>query len=86
MQMCKAAHQARLPSAWRAFAVALCQQCPDKAQSWCILADAAADNCQYKLAMLAYRCCWSMSQDAKVQHYCIQVSIVTPSEAAEVAA
>ena len=44
------------------------------------MADAAAENSHHKLAMLAYHRCWSVSQDAKVQHYCIQVRGVTPSE------
>jgi len=73
MQMCKAAHHAGLPTAWVIFAIELCRRSPDKAQSWCILADAAAEDCQYKLAMTAYHLCWSMVQDAKVQKYCIQV-------------
>ena len=73
MQMCKATHHAGLPTAWVVFATELCRRCPDKAQSWCILADAAAEDCQYKLAMTAYHLCWSMVEDAKVQKYCIQV-------------
>ncbi|KAL0021538.1 hypothetical protein WJX77_005533 [Trebouxia sp. C0004] len=72
IQMCKAAHHAGLPTAWAVFATELCRRCPDKAQSWCILADAAAEGCHYKLAMTAYHLCWSMVQDAKVQRYCIQ--------------
>lgn len=79
MQTCKAAHQAGLPATWRALATELCQRYSGKAQSWCILADAAAEDCQFKLAMMAYHQCWSMSQDAKVQSYCIQVRVMTPS-------
>ena len=73
MQVCKAAHRAGLPASWKAFATRLCQEFPNKAQSWCSLADAAAESCEFKLAMAAYHQCWSMSQDAKVQQYCIQV-------------
>ena len=73
MQMCKAAHQAELSEAWMRLAVDLCHSFPDKAQSWCILADAAAENRHFKLAMVAYQQCWNMSQEAKVQKYCIQV-------------
>ena len=75
MQMCKAAHQAELSEAWMRLAVDLCHSFPDKAQSWCILADAAAENRHFKLAMAAYQQCCNMTQEAKVQKYCIQVRL-----------
>lgn len=75
--MCKAAHQAGIAATWRAFAINLCQACPKKPQSWCILADAAAENSCHKLAMAAYHKCYSLTQDAKVQKYCMQVRTVS---------
>lgn len=72
--MCKAAHQAALVETQTSFAVELCRRAPAEAQSWCILADAAARQSSMKLAMLAYHQSWRMSRDERVSKYCIQVS------------